>query len=241
MEFASGTGTQSSAQNNARARIIEQSSNAHMPVWRAAADMVSTSSWTPDGAQDGSWPTTQAESITAAEVIRRIKEIQDQFRDELTHMRHDEQRCKTVQWYLDHAVQLQKGGENGVFTAQEALDEIPAIKVWSWSGAYQDYQNQAKARYVNATLRPRKVMRRSEEVVDDREPSEASTTSYHMRTPVYAPTEGTETKLYNLSNITHSPISECDMPGSDDNSTAGSPGCQSTDSDDRLLQHDCTW
>ena len=176
---------------------------------------VSTSSWTSDGVQDGSWPTTQAESITTAEVIRKIKEVQDQFRDELVHMWHDEQRCKKVQWYLDHAMQLQKGVENGVFTAQEALNNIPAMKAWSWDGAYRHYQNQAKARYVNATLRPRKVMRRSEEVVrhtdvvddsepsealfrpfgydlaDDSEPSGASTTSYHMRSPVYAPTEGT--------------------------------------------------
>ena len=38
MEFASGTGTQSSAQNNARARI-NQSTNQHISVWRAAADM----------------------------------------------------------------------------------------------------------------------------------------------------------------------------------------------------------
>ena len=38
MEFASGTGTQSSAQNNARARI-NQSDNEHISAWRAAADM----------------------------------------------------------------------------------------------------------------------------------------------------------------------------------------------------------
>ena len=38
MEFASGTGTQSSAQNNARARI-NQYTNQHISVWRAAADM----------------------------------------------------------------------------------------------------------------------------------------------------------------------------------------------------------
>ena len=180
-------------------------------------------------------------------------------------MRHDKQRCKKVQWYLDHAMQLQKGVENGVFTAQEALSDIPAIKAWSWDGAYQHYQNQAKARYVNATLRPRKVMRRSEEVVrhtdvvddsepsealfrpfgydlaDDSEPSGASTTSYHMRSPVYAPTEGTGTESYDLSNVTRSPLSEHDMPGSDDGSAAGSPGRQSTDNDGRPLEHDRTW
>ena len=113
MEFASGTSRQSSAQNNARACIIERSSNPHMPVWRAAVDMVSTSS----------------ESITAAKVLGRIKAIQDQFRDELIHMQHDEWRCKKLQWYLDHAVQLHRGVESGVFTSQEALDEIHAIKV----------------------------------------------------------------------------------------------------------------
>ena len=72
---------------------------------------------------------TSSRSITAAEVLGRMKELQDQFRDELIHMQHNKWRCKTLQWYLDHVVQLQKGVENGLFTTQEVLDEIYAIKV----------------------------------------------------------------------------------------------------------------
>ena len=52
MEFASSTGTQSSAQNNARAHAVEQSSSSNMPVWGAAANVASTSSW---GATDGTY------------------------------------------------------------------------------------------------------------------------------------------------------------------------------------------
>ena len=84
-------------------------------------------------------------------------------------------------------------------------------------------------------------MRRSEEVVEDREPSEASTTLYHARTPVYALSPGTTTESYDLSNITRSPVSERDMPSSDDDGAAASPGRQSTDSDGRPLDHDRTW
>ena len=72
-------------------------------------------------------------------------------------------------------------------------------------------------------------MRRSEEdvrhteVSDASSPSGTSTTSYHTHAPVYAPTEGTETESYDLSNITRSSGSERDAPGSGDGSATGSP------------------
>jgi hypothetical protein len=256
MEFASGTGTQSSAQNNSRARAVEQSSNSNMPVWGAAANVASTSSWgATDGVLDGSWPTAGAKPVTTAEVIRTLKEVQDQFRDDLLHFGFNSERCKKVQWYLDHAMQLQTGVENGMLTAQEAMNDISTIKAWSRDDAYRQYQNQAKARYVDETLRPRKAMRRSEEDVrhtevsddsadgsrtpsnslyrpygydsaDASSPSGTSTTSYHMNSPpppVYAPTDGTETESYDLSNVTRSSGSERDEPGSDDGSATGSP------------------
>ena len=62
--------------------------------------------------------------------------------------------------------------------------------------------------------------------------SEASPTSHRNNSPRYAPTEGTDTESYDLSNITRSPNSARDpMTGSDDSSAAGSPGRQSTDND----------
>ena len=155
-------------------------------------------------------------------------------------MQHNKQRCKMLQWYLDHTVQLQKGVENRVFTSQEALDKIYAIKVHTHCRAYQDYQDQAKANYVNAMLQPRKVTHRSEEVVDDHEPSEASMPLYHVHTLVYASSPGTKTESYDLLNITHSPVSECDMLSSDSSSAVTSPEQQSTN-DGRPLNHDCTW
>ena len=145
---ASDISTQSPAQNNARARI-KQSTNSHIPVWRAAADMASTSSWgATDGSKDGSWPTAPAKPIPAADLLDKIREVQDRFREELAHMRHDEQRCNKVQQFLERADKLQKDVQSEVINSRDALDELHTIKVWS-----HDQLTSAPAERVGIQLR----------------------------------------------------------------------------------------
>ena len=94
--------------------------------------------WQPANiAQKFTGPTAEAKPVTTAEVIHTLKEVQDQFRDELLHFGFNSERCKKVQWYLDHAMQLQTGVENGMLTAQEAMNDISTIKAWSRDDAYR--------------------------------------------------------------------------------------------------------
>ena len=127
----------------------------------------SSSGWgATDGSTDGTWPSAQPKPVTKTELLDKINVAQDQFREELVRMKHDDDRSAKVRQFLAQADQLRQDVQNATMTFRDALIHLHDIKVWSRKSAWQEYEDRHKAAYVNATLRPSKMLRRSAQVVD---------------------------------------------------------------------------
>ena len=83
-----------------------------------------------DVSSDANWGSRPASPITKTELLDKIQVMQDQFREELVQMKHDDDRSAKVRRFLAQADQLQQDVQNATMTFQDALIHLHYIKAW---------------------------------------------------------------------------------------------------------------